>query len=140
MSPDEQYGYLVDARARVLDHVRALTHAQYVRTFAFGRGSVRATLVHIADTEWWYTSMLEGVPAPEDRSPFRPFSRMGVEPLVAAWSELAERTRRALQQETDWSRPVEDRWTTKRWKRGVRTTAGAWQPSCCFTKSITGPR
>jgi uncharacterized damage-inducible protein DinB len=124
INPADLYGYLVKARARVLEHVRALTHAQYVRTFALGRGSIRATLVHIADTEWWYTSMLEGVPSPEERSPFRAFARMGVTPLEASWAALAERTRRALARETDWGRRVEDRWTTKRWKRGVNTTAG----------------
>jgi uncharacterized damage-inducible protein DinB len=68
--------------------------------------------------------MLRGVPAPEEYSPFRPFSRTGVEPLVPTWTALAERTRGVLGRETDWDRTVVDRWTTKRWKRGVKTTAG----------------
>lgn len=121
--PVEQYEYLVEARDRVLERVRALRQAQYTRRFPFGHGSIRATLVHIADTEWWYTSMLRGVPSPEERSPFRPFSRTGVTPLEAAWRTLAEQTRRTLRAETNWDRPVEDWWTTKRWKHGVKTTA-----------------
>jgi uncharacterized damage-inducible protein DinB len=107
-----------------LDSVRSLAQAEYTRRFPFAHGSIRATLVHVADTEWWYTSMLQGVPAPEARSPFRPFSRTGVGPLEAAWGDLAARTLQTLRTETDWNRPVRDRWTTKRWKRGVNTTAG----------------
>ena len=116
--PADQYAYLVAARDRVFERVRGLPQAQYTRKFPFGHGSIRATLVHIADTEWWYTSILQGVPAPPERSPFRPFSRTGVGPLGAAWGQLAGQTLRTLRNEKDWGRPVEDRWTTKRWKRG----------------------
>lgn len=123
--PAAQYKYLVEARGRVFERVHALSLPQYTRKFPFGHGSIRATLVHVADTEWWYTSMLQGEPAPEERSPFRPFSRTGFRPLEAAWEEQTERTRRTLGEEADWSRPVEDWWKTKRWKRGVRTTAGS---------------
>jgi uncharacterized damage-inducible protein DinB len=122
--PAEQYEYLIEARERVFQHVRALTQEQYTRKFPFGRGSVRATLVHVADTEWWYTSILQGVPAPEERSPFRPYSRTGFGALEAAWGDLAGRTLQTLRGERDWGRPVEDRWTTKRWTRGVKTIAG----------------
>lgn len=124
IDPADQYAYLVEARTRVFERVRGLPHAEYTRTFPFGHGSIRATLVHVADTEWWYTSMLCGVPAPEERSPFRPFSRTGLAPLEEAWRDLAGWTARALKEEADWDRPVEDWWTTKRWKRGVKTTAG----------------
>lgn len=121
--PAEYYDYLIEARQRLFDRVRDLSQAQYTRRFGFGHGSIRATLVHVADTEWWYTSMLEGVPAPEERSPFRPFSRTGFRPLEVTWGEMVERTRAVLRAQTAWRRPVEDRWTTKRWMRGVRTTA-----------------
>jgi len=122
--PAEQYAYLAEARDRVFDYVRRLSRAGYTRKFPFGHGTIRATLVHVADTEWWYTSILEGVVAPEQRSPFRPLSRTGVGPLEAEWRRLAERTARALRREADWDRPVEDWWTTKNWKRGIKTTAG----------------
>lgn len=121
--PANHYDYLIEARQRVFDRVRALSQAQYARKFPFGHGSIRSTMVHVADTEWWYTSMLEGRPAPEEQSPFRPFSKMGFRPLEAAWGELAEWTGRTLRGETVWGRPVEDWWTTKRWRRGVRRTA-----------------
>lgn len=121
--PAGQYAYLVEARERVFAIVRILSQAAYVRTFPFGHGSIRATLVHVADTEWWYTSMLRGVPAPEERSPFRPFTRTGFSPLEAAWRDLAGSTAQVLREQRDWDRPVEDWWTTKRWKRGVKTTA-----------------
>ena len=123
MHPADAYDYLVEARQRVFDQVRPLPQTEYTKRLSFGHGSIRATLVHIADTEWWYASMLEGAPAPEERSPFRSFSRTGFKPLEAAWGNLAARTRRVLRAQTAWGRPVEDRWTTKRWKRGVRTTA-----------------
>jgi uncharacterized damage-inducible protein DinB len=124
VTPLEQYDYLVEARERVFDHVRALSPAQYARQFSFGRGSIRGTLVHLADTEWWYTSILEGRPAPEEHSPFRRFARTGFVPLEAAWAQLTEWTRSTLDRETAWGRTAEDRWTTKRWRRGIRTTAG----------------
>ncbi len=122
--PAEQYAYLVDARERVFDRVRVLRQAQYAQKFPFGHGSIRATLVHIADTEWWYTSILRGVPAPPEGSPFTPYSRTRLGGLEAAWRDLAGRTLQTLRKETDWGRPVDDRWTTKRWKRGIKTTAG----------------
>lgn len=127
--PADQYAYLIEARRHLFDRVRALSPAQYAKQFPFGHGSVRATLVHMAAIEWWYTSMLEGRTAPKTRpaadtpSPFRRFSRTGFPPLETAWGRLAERTRRALRGESDWRRPVEDWWITKRWRRGIKTTA-----------------
>jgi len=125
LNPADQYQYLMEARQRVFERVGTLPHASYTRKFPFGHETIRATLVHVADVEWWYTSMLQGAAAPPERSPFRRFSRTGAGPLEEAWGELAHRTLRTLRGEADWSRTIEDRWTTKRWKRGVRTTAGS---------------
>ncbi len=122
IQPADAYAYLVEAREQIFDRVRALPQAQYTRRFALGHGSIRATLVHVADIEWWYVSILEGTPAPEEQSPFRRFSRTGFRPLEKTWRDLAERTRRTLRRESSWGRPVEDRWTTMRWRRGIRTT------------------
>ncbi|HEU5299856.1 MAG TPA: DinB family protein [bacterium] len=123
MRPAEAYDYLVEARGRVFDRVRALPQAQYTRRQPFGLGSIRATLVHMADIEWWYTSMLEGDPPGSAPFPFRAFSRTGFPPLESAWGDLAGRTRRALGAGAGWERPIEDRWTTKRWTHGIHTTA-----------------
>lgn len=123
MHPAEAYDYLVEARGRVFDRVRSLSQAQYARRQPFGWGSIRATLVHMANIEWWYTSLLEGHPTGDAPFPYVAFSRTGFRPLEAAWGELAGRTRRALASEGPWDRPIEDRWTTKRWIRSIRTTA-----------------
>jgi uncharacterized damage-inducible protein DinB len=44
------FGHLVKARGRLLEWVREQPSAVYTRTFQIGLGSIRATLVHIAET------------------------------------------------------------------------------------------
>ncbi|MDQ7819540.1 MAG: DinB family protein [Armatimonadota bacterium] len=106
--PAHLYAYLEAARARLLQWVGGLTDEQYAREFPFGHRSIRATLVHTASAEWTYGRRLRGevVPPPEER-PFARFARTGVQPLAAAWAELAAQTRQTLAAITDWTAPVE---------------------------------
>ena len=67
------YDYLVLARAQLLDRVRQAAPAVYTQSFPFGRGSIRATLLHTAWVEWAYVEALRAgtVVRDEARSPPR---------------------------------------------------------------------
>ncbi len=123
IDPAETYEYLVKARSRIIQRVRELTYNQYRQQFPFGHRTVRKTLVHIVDVEWWYTRILRGQPG--DQYPFNRYLKTRFEPLAQAWEEQAEETRRTLRDVRDWGAQVESWWTTKRWRRGIRTTASA---------------
>jgi uncharacterized damage-inducible protein DinB len=116
------YDYLVAARARVCDRVRGLSHRQYTQEFLFAHSSIRSTLVHAASVESWYARILRGRPEP-NTDPFDRYRRAGFGPLDQAWRKQAAETRAALEAVRDWGMPVQSWWRTKRWRRGVRTTA-----------------
>lgn len=122
VSPVDVYDYLMRARRKILSRVGRLTLAQYATTFPFGRGSMRETLVHVVDTEWWYTRLLRGEPG--EAEPFRPLRETPFPPLAAAWAKQATETRATLRAEEDWGRAVESRWRGRIKVRGIRTTAG----------------
>lgn len=114
------YEYLIIARAKLLSWIRGQPASVYTRTFPFGRGSIRATLVHVASAEWGYTHRLRGEsvaladsPFTEDRYPeFAAFER--------AWNQQRPVTRAALANLGDPARRVEYVARSAR----VRTTAG----------------
>lgn len=107
-SPAEIYEYLFKARQKLLDWVRPLSLEQYTKEFPFGKKTVRDTLVEIPLAEWNYGARLvgESVP-PRDQHPIVKFYQTEFAPLEDAWRELADRTRRYLRDEKDWSRRVE---------------------------------
>ncbi|MDQ7859642.1 MAG: DinB family protein [Armatimonadota bacterium] len=113
MDPVRLYAYLEKARDRLLDWIRPLDPAQYVREFPFGKRTLSATLAHIALSEWFYALRLtrktppprSGWPLDEDRPP--PFAE-----LEAVWLAQARRTRAAIAGVEDWSRELE---YTVRW-------------------------
>ena len=102
----EHYDILLRARHTLLDWVRGLIAEQYRQEFPFGLGTVRATLVHLAGSEWLHGKAARG----EDITERRPFT---VErypdflPLEGAWRGLEASTRAWLESERDWSRPME---------------------------------
>jgi uncharacterized damage-inducible protein DinB len=120
------YEYLAKARAKLLDWIRPLTMEQYTKEFTFGKKTIRDTLVEIPLAEWLYGMRLVGEPAPpRDEQPFVKYYRTEFGPLEDAWRELADRTRRLLSNERDWSRPVEYVFRPlNRPAIQIRTTAG----------------
>lgn len=124
MHPAEQYEYLVEARAKLLDWVRPLSLAQYAQEFPIGKKSIRATLVHTAAAEWAYVLRLRGDPVPPlaDR-PFPRFNDADFAPFERAWEEQTDRTRRTLREITDWTRVVEWR-VADAPTQGARATSG----------------
>lgn len=123
-TPIAFYEYLVTARRKLREWVRALTLEQYAREFPFGRKTIRATLVEIPLAEWSYGTRLIGETVPPiDRHPFNPFFSADFAALEPAWDELERRTRRILTQIQDWNRVLEWRTTTTP-PMQVRTTPG----------------
>jgi uncharacterized damage-inducible protein DinB len=64
------FDYLLKARGRLLEWVRAQPSEVYTRTFPIGLKSVRATLVHTAASEWSYVEQLAGRDVSLGGSPF----------------------------------------------------------------------
>jgi len=116
-TPAEIYEYLAEARQRLLDWVRPLTLEEYTRAFPFGKTTIRETLVEIPLAEYSYGARLLGETVPAEH-PFRRYYQTAFAPLEAAWRELADRTRRILREERDWSRTVE-------WRPPPRPATGA---------------
>jgi uncharacterized damage-inducible protein DinB len=104
------FDYLVRARARLLDWIRKAPPDTYTRTFAIGRGSIRATLSHVAGAEWGYVEALRkgDVTAEEirQRNPFTVERLPELEPLVVAWEQQRPVTRQALAELGDPARPT----------------------------------
>jgi uncharacterized damage-inducible protein DinB len=107
-TPIAIYEYLVKARAKLWDWVRPLTMEQYTKEFTFGKKTIRDTIVEIPVAEWLYGMRLvgESIPSREEQ-PFVKYYQTGFGLLESAWRELADRTRRILREERDWSRPLE---------------------------------
>ncbi len=124
-TPAEIYEYLVESRGKLLDWVRPLTLAQYTQVFPFGKKTIRETLVEIPFAEWSYGARLIGESiASLDEHPFRKYYQTEFAPLEPAWRELADRTRRILQEERDWTRAVEWRPIVTQRPTVMRATAG----------------
>jgi uncharacterized damage-inducible protein DinB len=105
----EHYDILLRARHKLLDWVEELTAEQYRQEFPFGLKTVRATLVHLAGSEWLYGKAARGEFARgEDITP--PFTEErypDFSSLERAWKGLEAGTRDWLESENDWTRRME---------------------------------
>ena len=103
----QQFDYLCKARDKLFGWVREQPAEVYARSFPFGMGSIRATLVHTAAAQWSYTQRLSGKdPAPAD-NPFTKEKQPDFVPFAAAWDRLNPDTRRALEGIADPNRRLE---------------------------------
>jgi uncharacterized damage-inducible protein DinB len=101
------FDYLVQARRRLLEWIAEAPADLYTRPFAFGLGSIRATLLHVADMEWAYVHRLNGRDYRKEDSPFT-VQRLPTLPLLTTtWDAQRPETRRALAEIDDPSRSVE---------------------------------
>jgi uncharacterized damage-inducible protein DinB len=118
------FDYVVRARGRLLEWIRAQPSKVYTRTFPIGLRSIRATLVHTAAAEWAYVQRLAGHDVPLGASPFTVERQPEYEPFAAAWERQSPVTRRALADMGDPARPVEfTSWMSAKPMR-VHATAG----------------
>lgn len=124
MNPVTTYEYLIRTRAKVMDAVRLLTEGQYRRPFPFGLSTIASTLTHIMVSEGYYADRLEGreVP-PYDQWPIKYALPPALGVVDELWRAQAERVRRIVGAETDWSRPVA--WVSFPDEQGRRSRIGA---------------
>ncbi len=106
MRPTEAYDYLVEARERLFDRVARLSQRQYIRVFPVGRRSIRATLLHVLDSEAWYARILAGDLEPR-RSPFTALRTAPFLALRETWDHQARRTRDVLARVGDPDRRID---------------------------------
>lgn len=66
------FDYLVLARHRLLQWVADARVEVYTRAFPVGLGSIRGTVLHVADTEWRYVQRLVRRDYMRADSPFAP--------------------------------------------------------------------
>lgn len=118
------FDYLVLARGRLLDWIGAQSDDLYTRGYPLGLGSIRATLIHIADIEWGYVQRLGGRDYARTDSPFTKERYPTLPPLSAAWRTQRTVTRAALAGLGDASRVVEYVSRNFAQPRRTRTTAG----------------
>ncbi len=107
------YDVLTQARQRIFDWVRPLSHEQYTRQFPFGLGTLRATLVEIARVELFYRMRMRGEPLPalplQETFPISETNQPTFAELAETWTEQSKETRSALAQTTDWNAPMHRR-------------------------------
>ncbi|OFX12694.1 MAG: hypothetical protein A2V59_05345 [Armatimonadetes bacterium RBG_19FT_COMBO_69_19] len=106
MRPADAYDYLVETRGQLFNRVSRLSQRQYTREFPFARHSIRATLVHVLDSESWYARILAGEPE-AGRSPFAAIRTSPFPALREAWEHQARRTREVLARPGDPDRRIE---------------------------------
>jgi uncharacterized damage-inducible protein DinB len=105
--PLEHYDILLRARHRLLDWVEELTAEQYRQEFPFGLKSVRATLVHLAHSEWLHGKAARGEDITSTERPFTEERYPDFVSLKGAWKGLEAGTRAWLESEIDWTRRME---------------------------------
>jgi len=118
------FDYLRTARDRLLGWVGDQDQDVYVQPFPFGWRSIRATLLHIAASEWGYTQRLAGRDVAPADAPFTPERQPEFEPFRTAWNRQSDTTRDVLSNLGDLERPVT--YTSRLFgtRSRVRTTAG----------------
>jgi len=122
------YDYLVLARAQLLDRVRQAAPAVYTQSFPFGRGSIRATLLHTAWVEWAYVEALRAGTVVRDEGPFTAEALPDLDALARAWDARRPVTRQALSEISDPVRPIDwvraDLTPPERWRLTARGMGG----------------
>ncbi len=101
------FDYLLKARGRLLEWIREQPSEVYTRTFQIGLGSIRATLVHIAEREWGYAQRLAGTHYGRGDLPFTEARYPEFEGFAAAWMRQAPATRQVLVRVNEPARSIE---------------------------------
>jgi uncharacterized damage-inducible protein DinB len=104
------YDVLTQARQRLFDWVRPLSQEQYTQRFAFGMGTLRATLIETARVELVYGMRLREEPLPPpplpDTFPISETKQPTFADLETAWTAQAKETRATLAGTKDWNRTL----------------------------------
>jgi uncharacterized damage-inducible protein DinB len=107
MDPVKTYDYLVKAREKVFDAVRALTSGEYLQPFQFGHKSIGSTFAHIMVTEWYYIERLEGRHVePSEKWPIQYETPPAADRLELMWRDQGRRARGSIAAQRDWNRKL----------------------------------
>jgi uncharacterized damage-inducible protein DinB len=110
VDPVQVYDVLTRARHKLFDWVRPLSQDQYTRTFPFGLGTLRLTLVEIAAVELYLSMRLrEETLAPRAEWPINEARQPAFPDLEKVWAAQSHKTRETLSETTDWNRAVTSR-------------------------------
>ncbi len=118
------FDYLVEARGRLLEWVRAQPPEVFTQLFSIGKGSIRVTLVHIAAAEWGYVQRLRGEDYGPGDNPFTVEKLPEYDGFAEAWKRQAPITRETLVRLDDPARPIEYVSRVFGPPTRIRTTAG----------------
>jgi uncharacterized damage-inducible protein DinB len=103
----EHYDILLRARHKLLSWVQELTAEQYRQEFPFGLKTVRATLVHLASSEWLHAKAARGEDLTRGERPFIEDRYPDLLSLLRDWKGLEAGTRGWLESEDNWTRRIE---------------------------------
>jgi uncharacterized damage-inducible protein DinB len=118
------FDYLIKAREILLGWIREQPPAVYTQKFPIGKGTIQATLAHIASSEFGYVQRLRGRGSLPENNPFDYEQPPALAPFLAAWDRQRPVTRETLATIGDPNRPIE--YVTKFFKppMRIRTVAG----------------
>src|SRR5437879_894650 len=100
------YDVLTRARERLFEWVRPLSQEKYTQAFPFALRTIRATLIEIAGSEYFYGRRLREEHLPDEDDPISEARQPTFADLERIWTPLAKRTRATLEGITDWDRLV----------------------------------
>jgi uncharacterized damage-inducible protein DinB len=105
------YDILTQARQKLFGWLRPLSQEQYTQRFPFGVGTIRATVIEIANVEWLYGRRLQqpSMVITRDQWPITEARQPTFRDLEAVWTKQAPRTRAILAGISDWDTVVEYR-------------------------------
>jgi uncharacterized damage-inducible protein DinB len=107
IDPVRVYDVQRRARRRLFEWVRPLTQAQYTRPFPFGLATVQATLIEIAQTEFYLSTRLAAAPLPPvSEWPIAERLQPAFADLEAVWEPQMDRVRAIFERTTDWDRRI----------------------------------
>jgi len=92
----EYFEYLCLAREKLFGWVRSQPAEVYRRSFPIGLGSIRATFMHTARSQWAYSRWLDGKQHASGDNPFTPEKLPEFEPLATTWTSANSYTRHVL--------------------------------------------
>jgi uncharacterized damage-inducible protein DinB len=92
----QYFDYLCLAREKLFGWVRSQPAQVYTRSFPVGLGSISATLVHTARSQWAYTQWLCGRNVTQADNPLQMDKQPEFEQLVATWTGMNPQTRQVL--------------------------------------------
>ncbi len=105
------YDVHTQAREKLFDWIRPLSHEDYTREFPYALRTLQVTMIELASTELWLAMRLREEPMPRpfipEQLPINETEHGRFPDLEAAWRKLALETRATLETTKDWDKVVQ---------------------------------